>query len=101
MKNYTWYKLIGKLPVVDETNGGWFKINRTLTKLASTPITENISVTTIFLCLSAGDEKKPLLFETSVIGKGAPEAVRKFSTYDEAMKGHKKLVEEMKIIFGN
>lgn len=100
MKNYTWYKLIGKSPVVDETNGGWFKINRTLTKLASTPINENVTVTTIFLCLYAGDEKNPLLFETSVIGKGAPEAVRKFATYEDAINGHKKLVEEMKIILG-
>ena len=100
MKNYTWYKLVGTKPMIDETQGGWFKTNRSLTRLSHTPINKDIMVTTIFTCLSSNEEKPPLVFETSVIGRGAPEAVRKFATYEDAINGHKKLVEEMKIIFG-
>lgn len=100
MKNYTWYKLVGTKPVIDDTNGGWFKVNRAATKLASTLIKENVTVTTIFVCLTS-DNAKPLLFESCVLGRGVPEAVRKYATYDEAIQGHKKLVEEMKIICSN
>lgn len=100
MKTYTWYKLDGTKPSIDETHGGWFKINRSLTRLAHTPINKDIFVTTIFTCLSSNVERPPLLFETSVNGKGAPETVRKFKTYEEALSGHKKLVEELKNSFG-
>jgi len=98
MKNYTWYKLIGKIPHIDETNGQWFKQNRSLTKIASTELRTDVHVTTIFLCLSSSQDARPLLFETCVTGKAVPSAVRKFATYDEAIIGHKRLVEEMKII---
>jgi hypothetical protein len=98
MKQYTWYKLVGKIPQLDETNGGWFKKNRSKTKIETTKISPTTTVITVFLCLSSSTEKIPLLFETCVMIKEKPEFSKKFKTYNEAIAEHKKIVKELKKI---
>jgi hypothetical protein len=96
MKNYKWYKLDGKIPAIDETNGQWFKQNRSRARIAHALLNNETEITTVFLCLSTDDSKRPLLFETSVFIKNVAEKICKYATYDEAILGHKKLVEENK-----
>ena len=96
MSSYTWYKLVDKKPIIDETNGAWFKLNKHLLKLAHTKITKEIEVITIFLSLSA--ENEPKLFETSVNGRHAPNILMRFATYDEALRGHEAICNEVRFL---
>lgn len=59
----------------------------------------NISVSTIFLGLdhNYSSEGPPLLFETLVFGgPNDQEKMRRYSTWDEAVEGHKEVVKEVK-----
>jgi hypothetical protein len=58
---------------------------------------ENIMVSTIFTGINYRffEEGPPIVFETMVFGGKWNEFQYRYCTYDEAMAGHKKIVEEV------
>lgn len=94
------YKLIGRLPVpmadaVSEEFAKWFEAtDRHIARTVVGPI----EVSTVFLGIdhnySRDPESPPLLFETMIFGGSDGDAVYdRYSTWDDAEKGHAKAVE--------
>jgi hypothetical protein len=54
----------------------------------------NYKISTVFLTIDHGFGGKPMFFETGINLNGDWEIVERYSTYDEALNGHKKYVEE-------
>ncbi len=73
----------------------WFeKANR---HVAKTQITDDIDMSTVFLGLDhsfGGD--KPMLFETMVFGGKLDQEMERYSTWEEAEKGHWEWVKKAK-----
>jgi hypothetical protein len=58
---------------------------------------EPVLISTVFLGLNHRfGEGSPLLFETMVFGGKLDEAQERYSTYEEAEKGHEKMVNKVK-----
>ena len=75
--------------------GGWFqKADR---HVAETTIKPDVRVSTVFLGLDHNHSGtgKPLLFETMVFGGEHDEDMDRYSTWDEAVAGHKKMVKKI------
>lgn len=72
----------------------WFEnANR---HVAKTKI-DDITISTVFLGLNHGFGKgPPLLFETMIFGGRFDEDMWRYSTWDEAEKGHQKAVEKVR-----
>jgi len=66
-------------------------------RVDKTTITEGVEVSTVFLGLDHSfGEGKPLLFETMVFGGKSDGGMDRYATWDEAVAGHKKMVEKVK-----
>lgn len=64
------------------------------TKVAKTQISEDVKVSTVFLGLDhAFGGGPPMIFETMVFGGEHDELTRRYSTKDEALKGHAEVIE--------
>jgi len=74
----------------------WFEISNNR-KVARTQISDDVIVSTVFLGLDHqyGDGP-PLLFETMIFGGPLDEQMNRYSTWDEAEKGHQEMVEKAK-----
>ena len=59
---------------------------------------EDVNVTTIFLGIDLGHgrSKKPILFETMILGGNLNGETQRYSTWEEAETGHKTMVELVK-----
>jgi hypothetical protein len=68
------------------------------TRIASTEIKKDAFVSTIFVCLSSSDEKILFCLRPVHMEKEYQKREEDLQHNDEAMVGHRKLVEEMKII---
>ncbi len=109
------YILEGHEPMVVNlaTWGKWFKtadrhIGKTdigvpawkfwLGKLLKIKKWEPVRISTVFLGLnhSFEDDGSPLLFETMVFGGKHDQDMERYSTWDEAERGHKKFIEMIK-----
>lgn len=56
-----------------------------------------IHISTVFLGLDhRWDNGPPMLFETMTFGKGFEQEQERYSTWDEAMEGHAKMIERVK-----
>lgn len=91
------YILEGKTPVVCYDSikwSDWFKNN---IKIAETKI-DNVGVSTIFLGLDHNHSGygPPILFETMIFGGKFDQECERYSTYEEAEKGHQAMVELVK-----
>lgn len=63
---------------------------------------EKIKVSTVFLGLDHSfNGGKPLLFETMIFGGGYDDYQERYTTWEEAEKGHKKALELVKINLNN
>ncbi len=89
------YILIGKSPVeVDDLIEWGLWIEKSDRKIAVTHVTRKIKVSTIFLGLDHQyGEGPPLLFETMIFGGPHDQYCNRYSTYDEAVAGHRKAVK--------
>lgn len=87
------YKLVDKKPIPCslEEYGYWESIHErriSLTNLGS------VDVSTVFLGIDHQfGEGKPILFETCIFGGEREGEITRYHTYDEALEGHKKIVE--------
>ncbi len=91
------YILEGKTVVTTDDSSKWGKVfkggNRTVCKTK----VEEIEISTVFLGLDHQyGEGPPLLFETMVFGGKLDEEQERYSTWDEAEKGHEGMVERVK-----
>ena len=67
------------------------------TSLKKDRVSDDISVSTVFLGLDHSfGQDPPLLFKTVVFGGGADQEQVRYSTWDEAAAGHKEMVERIK-----
>jgi hypothetical protein len=57
----------------------------------------DVSVSTVFLGVDYGfGGGPPILFETMVFGGALDGEIERYSTWDEAVEGHKKMIERVK-----
>ena len=61
-------------------------------KVWLTRLSEEVSVSTVFMMLDHGFKDVPVLFETMVFGGPMDGYTRRYHTYDEAMEGHHETV---------
>ena len=69
--------------------------------VARTKITEDIEVSTVFLGLDHNHwNGPPLLFETLVFGGEFDQEMDRYETWDQALEGHRKIVEKIENSLG-
>jgi len=63
-----------------------------------TTVASDVEVSTVFLCTdyNFSGEGKPIVFETMIFGGERDLETFRYSTWDEALNGHDKIVEEFK-----
>lgn len=67
-------------------------------KVARDKITNTCTVSTVFLGLNHSfDDREPILFETLVFGGPLDGDMKRYATYDQAERGHAKVVAEVRI----
>ena len=76
----------------------WAKWFENADRKVALDIIGNIRISTIFLALdhSFGEDGKPVLFETMVFTGDESGDMDRYFTWDEAVIGHKKMVEKVK-----
>ena len=91
------YILEGKEAVCCKDTLEWAKWYQTADRIVAEETIGDSSVSTIFLGLdySFGDGP-PLLFETQVFGGKLSDEMDRYSTWDEAVLGHKTICERIK-----
>jgi hypothetical protein len=73
--------------------GRWLETARESRIVARTTVREGVDVSTVFLGLDHRfDDGPPLLFETMVFRNGNGDEEERYSTWDEAVTGHKAMV---------
>lgn len=96
------YILVNKLPVPEPDLLTWARWlenseNRIVDK---TQLSDDTSVSTVFLGIDHsfgwGDGGKPILFETMVFRNGEGGDCERYSTWSQAVKGHKEMVEKVR-----
>lgn len=99
MSNVMYYRLQGRTPVPEcdvLAWSIWFSTAERQRLVALTRITADIHVSTLFLGLnpqeSADEDALPLLFETMVFGGALTPCQRRYSTWEEAERGHAEVV---------
>jgi len=93
------YILKGRMPVAVDDPAAceeFFKnvLNR---RVAFTKVSPKSHVSTVFLCLdhSFDVEGPPILFETLVFGGELADDMARYSTWDDAVAGHEKMVKRV------
>lgn len=98
MSTFPWYILIGRRVFKTDMAGymKWsIKRNGAASEsLAFTTVSPNIKVSTVFLCIDHRffGEGKPVVFETMIFGGEHDGAQDRYTTYNKALDGHKKMV---------
>lgn len=92
-----WYILEGKTPVPADTitAGMWMEHSGEQRKVAATRI-KGAFVSTVFLGLDhRWGEGPPILFETLVFGGKLEGEMNRYTTWDEAERGHQDMVRQV------
>lgn len=91
----TYYILEGHEPKPCQDVIEWAKAFQTADRIIKQDhfVESDIRVSTVFLGLDHGFNGKILLFETMIFGGEHDEWQDRYSTWDEAIEGHKKAVE--------
>ena len=97
-----YYILKGKIPIPENDLikwGTWFEsADRTVAKIQ---VTDEIDVSTVFLGLDHNwGDGPPILFETMVFGGELDEEGARYATWDEAEKGHDRIVKLVRLAEG-
>jgi hypothetical protein len=76
----------------------WLQTARQDRVVARTTVMEGVDVSTVFLGLDHrfGEDGPPLIFETMVFGGQHDQDMQRYSTWDEAEAGHKRMCEMLK-----
>ena len=92
-----YYVLNGKEVVAIDSITEWGKWFGTADRtVAKTEVKHGVEVSTVFLGLDHSFHGKiPLVFETMVFGGENDGEMERYSTWDEAEAGHKKMVESL------
>lgn len=92
------YILDGHNPIVENDLIKWAKWFEKADRHVAKDNVDNFSISTVFLGIdhSFGDESKPILFETLVFGGKLDGEMERYSTWEEAKKGHKEMVNKVK-----
>ena len=92
------YILEGHKVVPCENLMEWAKWYETANRhVAKTQISEDVTVSTVFLALNHSfSDGEPVLFETMVFGGEYDEEIERYSTWEQAEKGHQKWVDKIK-----
>lgn len=93
------YILDGKIPVPCDDLMEWGKHFKDHGKrrVASDQITPDIKVSTVFLGMDhQWGQGPPLLFETMVFGGPMHDETDRYSTWEDAEDGHRRMVERVK-----
>lgn len=95
------YILVGKKPKQVKDLFEWAKALETQNRIVEQTKIGDVEVSTVFLGLDHSfGNGKPLLFETMIFGGKEDGYTERYSTWDEAVKGHKSvcdLVNEIKV----
>ena len=91
------YILEGHEPVIEPDLMKWAKWFETANRRVAEDVIGESRVSTVFIGLdhSFGIGKKPLLFETIVFGGNFDGELERYSTWEEAELGHKKMVKKL------
>ena len=92
------YILRGKEPVACDDMHEWgrFFQNAEARRVAYDEVAPEITVSTVFLGLDHQyGQGPPLLFETMVFGGPLDQEQDRYSTWDEAERGHKEMIERV------
>ncbi len=91
------YILDGHKPVIENDLmkwGAWFETADR--RVVKTTLSKDVEVSTVFLGLDHSFGKgPPILFETMVFGGKFDQEMDRYSTWEEAEKGHKQMVEKI------
>lgn len=92
------YILKGHKPILCNDLIKWAKwVARASRHVAKTQVSEDIKVSTVFLGLDHNfGEGDPILFETVVFGGKLDQEMQRYSTWQEAEKGHREWVKKAK-----
>lgn len=92
-----YYKLEGKVAVAVSDTMEWAKCFEADNRHVDLTEMDNVYVSTVFLGINHQyGEGPPLLFETMVFGGVLDQEQDRYSTWDEAVIGHKNTVERVK-----
>jgi len=102
-----WYKLDeNNQPIPCENHSEYFAWHQTIPKekatgiglqLAKTQVTEDVSVSTVFLGTNhTYDCGPPELWETMVFGGEQDESCYRYRSHDDAIQGHHRIVEQVR-----
>lgn len=94
------YILNGKKPIRCNSIDKWAKWFGSSDRLVKKSTHGDAVVSTVFLGLDhgiGGQGTKPLLFETMVFGGKYDEECERYTTWDEAVEGHKNMVKKVKL----
>jgi hypothetical protein len=89
---HLYYKLEGHTPVRVESLHEWGVYMESAQKQVAETIVGDARISTIFTGVDYGFGKKPLVFETTVFGGEHDSLLRRYSTWEEAAKGHDEIV---------
>ncbi len=93
------YILEGHEPVECNDLMKWGKWLEAADRCVAKTVIETIRISTVFLGLNHGyGEEPPILFETMIFGGDFDEEMWRYSTWEEAVKGHQEAVEKVKSI---
>jgi len=90
------YILNGKIPVLEEDVHKWGAWFETAKRHVAKDYSGGVEVSTVFLGLDHQfiEGQPPLLFETMVFGGEHDQDMDRYSTWEEAEKGHKEFVKK-------
>lgn len=90
------YILKDKIPTEIKDIKEWANLQLKANNLIDkTNITQEVTVSTVFLATSTSNEESPKLFETMIFGSIRDHERRLSSTYEEALQTHETIVKEL------
>jgi len=94
----TSYILKGKIPIICDNIYEWAEWFGTADRVVVQSTVHGIEISTVFLGINHrfGGNGDPLLFETMVFGGDLDETTLRYSTWEEAEKGHRDILDKVK-----
>ena len=100
--SYPYYILVDKKVVKTDMEGyiKWDMENPGASRIDFTLVRPDVNVSTVFLMIDHGygvrDESKPVVFETMVFGGELDQDGERYTSYEDAMAGHKRWVHKVR-----
>jgi hypothetical protein len=87
------YVLDGKIPIVENDILKWAKFFESNSRTVGDTHIGEVHISTVFLGLDHSYIGPPLLFETMIFGGEHDDYQERYTTWDQAEKGHERAVE--------